>query len=277
MKFNRLTVLACLATIAGTTAMAWLVPTNAAPDWKTAHTASYKLHFGPGKEADAEIIGKFLNAAYERIAGEFRKHQPADLLKGIELNVYLHPREGDLASEQHATMLSNLQKDGYKAEIHMLTLAAYNDGPGAPKSERKQDYAFRQVVHEVAAVHVQRLILGKAAGWRYDQAAPWFLQGYDEYLSGIHGRRTEDTTLKSYRDRIRFDQSRVRFANGIEVRNPYSDGAVLVKFLHDSFGSEAVQNIWLSSEPTFDRALLTALNTDYSDLETRWRRWQTVQ
>ncbi len=277
MKFNRLTALACLATIAGTTAMAWFVPTNAAPDWKTAHTASYNLHFGPGKEADAEIIGRFLNAAYERIAGEFRKHRPADLLEGIELNVYLHPRAGDLASEQHATMLSNLQKDGYKAEIHMLTLAAYDDGADTSPSERKQDYAFRQVVHEVAAVHVQRLILGKPEGWRYDQAAPWFLQGYDEYLSGIHGRRTEDTTLKNYRDRIRFDQSRVRFTNGIEVRNPYSDGAVLVKFLHDSFGSEAVQNIWLSPEPTFDRALLTALDTSYSDLEARWRQWQTVQ
>jgi len=277
LKLNRLTVLACLAAIAGTTAMAWFVPTNAAPDWKTAHTASYNLHFGPGKEADAEIIGKFLNAAYERIAGEFRKHRPEDLLEGIELNVYLHPRAGDLASEQHATMLSNLQKDGYKAEIHMLTLAAYDNGRDGSPNERKQDYAFRQVVHEVAAVHVQRLILGKPTGWRYDQAAPWFLQGYDEYLSGIHGRRTEDTTLKNYRDRIRFDQSRVRFANGIEVRNPYSDGAVLVKFLHDSFGSEAVQNIWLSPEPTFDRALLAALDTSYSDLEARWRRWQTVQ
>ena len=57
------------------------------------------------------------------------------------------------------------------------------------------------------------------------------------------------------------------------MRDPYRDGAVLVAFLHDSFGREAVQNIWLSPEETFETALTSALDTDYADLERRWQRW----
>lgn len=266
-----------LKTLAGTivlTVIAWFVPTDATQGWQTARTDSYQLHFGQGKAADAAVIGKFIDTAYARIADEFQKHRPEQLLEGIELDVYLHPEAGEMASAQHATMTSNLQKDGYKAAIHMLTPAAYVEGdPGAAPSARATDYMFRQVVHEVSAVYVQRLILGKPKGWRYDQAAPWFLQGYDEYLSGILSRRAEDTTLKSYRGMIQQDPGRIRIGTNIQVRNPYTDGAVLVEFLHDSFGREAVQNIWLSPEPTFDQALFAALNTTTADLKKRWRNW----
>ena len=275
MKSRILKVAKYLTLLVAAAAAGWFLPGDATPKWQTARTSDFDLHFGRGLDSDARELVAFLKTAYARIADEFRAHRPDDLLEGVELDVYLHPEPGQLASEQHATMRSNLRKNGYKAEIHMLTLAAYSDGAGKP-SERDKDYVFRQVVHEVAAVHVQRLILGKPTGWRYDQAAPWFLQGYDEYLSGIYGRRSQDKTLKAYRDRIRFDRDRVRFKNGIQVRNPYSDGAVLVKFLHDSFGRDAVQNIWLSPEPTFELALLKTLGTDYADLESRWHTWQAT-
>lgn len=254
--------------------LAQFVPSGATSEWQTASTSGYDLHYGSGNEADAAVIGTFLKTAYARIAGEFSDHQPTDLVDGIELDVFLHPRAGEMASEQHATMTSNLARDGYKAAIHMLTPSAYKAARGdAALAGDGADYMFRQVVHEVSAVYVQRLILGKPKGWRYDQAAPWFLQGYDEYLAGIHGRRAEDATLKAYRDQVRGDPARVRFGNAIQVNNPYSDGAVLVHFLHASFGREAVHNIWLSPEPTFEAALLSALDTDYGELEARWRRW----
>ena len=264
----------CLSAAVVLSLIAWMMPTDASSEWQTARSAGYKLHYGQGKAADAAVIGTFFETAYARIAREFQKHRPSDLLEGIELDVYLHPEAGEMASTEHATMTSNLQKDGYKAAIHMLTPAAYGNGdPGSPQGAEKKDYLFKQVVHEVSAVYVQRLILGKPKGWRYDQAAPWFLQGYDEYLAGIHGRRAEDATLSTYREQIRRDPGRVRIGASIRVRDPYADGAVVVEFLHDSFGRDAVQNIWLSPEPTFDQALLSALNTSSADLQTRWRTW----
>lgn len=177
-----------IATLAA--AASWLVPAGATPDWQTARTANYDLHYGQGREADAGLIRKFLDTAHAKIAAEFQAHRPTELLEGIQLDVYLHPKSGEMASESQATMTSNLRKEGYKAAIHLLSPSSYRaaaaDGAG---KERDKDYVFRQVVHEVSAVYVQRLILGKPEGWRYDEAAPWFLQGYDEYLSGIHSRR----------------------------------------------------------------------------------------
>ncbi|MGI9414668.1 MAG: hypothetical protein ACR2PM_13420 [Hyphomicrobiales bacterium] len=254
--------------------MSWSGPKEAALDWQTARTAAYTLHYDGGRETDAEVIGKFLDTAHARIAEEFRTHRPAELLDGVKLEVFLHPRAGEMASESHATMTSNLQRRDYEAAIHLLTPSAY--GPrddAAPGRDWDRDYLFRQVVHEVSALYVQRLILAKPQGWRYDAAAPWFLQGYDEYLAGVHGRRDEDRTLESYRDKVRHDPGRVTFDRGIRVGNPYSDGAVVVAFLHDMFGRDAVQNIWLSPEPTFEQALLASLGTDYAELEKRWHLW----
>ena len=254
--------------------MSWSGPKEEALGWQTAQTAAYTLHYDGGRESDAEMIGRYLKTAKARMSEEFRAHRPDELLDGVKLEVFLHPREGEMASESHATMTSNLQRQNYEAAIHLLTPSAYDSQNGAvSRRDADKDYLFRQVVHEVSAVYVQRLILAKPEGWHYDAAAPWFLQGYDEYLAGIHGRRSEDVTLASYRDRVRNDPGRVRFDGGIEVGNPYSDGAVVVAFLHDMYGRGAVQNIWLSPEPTFERALLTSLGTDYRELERRWHLW----
>ena len=254
--------------------MSWSGPKERALGWQTAQTAAYTLHYDGGRESDADMIGRFLKTANARISEEFRAHRPDELLDGVKLEVFLHPSEGEMASESHATMTSNLQQQDYEAAIHLLTPSAYGSRNGAvSRRDADKDYLFRQVVHEVSALYVQRLILAKPEGWHYDAAAPWFLQGYDEYLAGIHGRRSEDITLASYRDQVRNDPGRVNFDGGIEVGNPYSDGAVVVAFLHDMYGRDAVQNIWLSPEPTFERALLTSLDTDYAELEKRWYLW----
>lgn len=254
--------------------MSWSGPKEEALGWQTAQTAAYTLHYDGGHESDAEMIGRFLKTAKARMSEEFRAHRPHELLDGVKLEVFLHPREGEMASESHATMTSNLQRQNYEAAIHLLTPSAYGSRDGtASRRDADKDYLFRQVVHEVSALYVQRLILAKPEGWDYDAAAPWFLQGYDEYLAGIHGRRSEDVTLASYRDRVRNNPDRVSFDGGIAVGNPYSDGAVVVAFLHDMYGRDAVQNIWLSPEPTFERALLASLDTDYRELERRWHIW----
>ena len=255
-------------------AAAWLAPSGAGPEWQTATTVpGFDLHYGDGNDTDADVIGGFLSTAFDKITQEFSAHQPEELLEGVDLDVYLHPQAGEMASPQHATMTSNLRKSGYKAAIHMLTPSAYNGGRTAPADENTQDYLYRQVVHELSAVYVQRLILSKPKGWRYDDAAPWFLQGFDEYLSGKFSRRAEDDTLAGYRKQIRHNPRRISFESTIRVRNPYQDGAVLVQFLHESYGRDAVQNIWLSQEPTFHKALLSALGTDMAGLKRRWTHW----
>lgn len=255
-------------------AAAWFAPSGADSQWQTATTVpGFDLHYGDGNDTDADVIGGFLSTAFDKITQEFSAHEPEELLEGVDLDVYLHPEAGEMASPQHATMTSNLRKRGYKAAIHMLTPSAYNGGRAEPTDEDTRDYLYRQVVHELSAVYVQRLILSKPKGWRYDDAAPWFLQGFDEYMSGKISRREEDDTLAGYRHQIRRNPGRISFSNTIRVQNPYRDGAVLVQFLHESFGRDAVQNIWLSQEPTFDKALLSALGTDMTGLEQRWTRW----
>ncbi|MGI9384763.1 MAG: hypothetical protein ACR2PO_16550, partial [Methyloligellaceae bacterium] len=102
-----------IATLAA--AASWLVPAGATSDWRTARTANYDLHYGQGREADAGLIQKFLDTAHARIAEEFQAHRPTELLEGIKLDVYLHPQAGEMASEQLATMTSNLRKEGYQA------------------------------------------------------------------------------------------------------------------------------------------------------------------
>lgn len=243
--------------------------------WKVLRTENYNLHYAEGQRADAQKVNSYLKTAYSRLATEFSSQDPATLLDGVKPDVYLHPTPNDDASDVHASMDSNMhpQRGEYQSQIHLLTPSAYPDRPGRSTSD-VDDAVFRQVVHEVTAVHVQRLSLDKPEGWKYDGAASWFLQGYDEYVSGVHGP-TDDKMLQRYRGDIRNDPSRVEFRpdGTIHTQNPYADGAALVHFLHDSFGRDAVQDIWVSSEPTFNQALQKSLNTTPQELQQRWQDW----
>ena len=62
-------------------------------------------------------------------------------------------------------------------------------------------------------------------------------------------------------------------AFGLEVRDPYATGAVLVHFLHDRYGRDAVGALLRSGEPTFGRAMLAELGVDLAGFMDDWRAW----
>jgi len=137
--------------------MSWSGPKEEALGWQSAQTAAYTLHYDSGRESDADMIGRFLRTAKARISEEFRAHRPDELLDGVKLEVFLHPREGEMASESHATMTSNLQRQDYEAAIHLLTPSAYGSRNGAvSRRDADKDYLFRQVVPKVGRGVVER-------------------------------------------------------------------------------------------------------------------------
>lgn len=247
--------------------------------WVTVEREFWKLHFPRELGEDARAVDEMMSRATEELSRIFGEPDAKRLLGSTVVDVLTHPEDCRHASANHASMESNLRKDGYRARIHLLAPSAFprQTFRGQATAEDDDPY-YRILLHEYSAVFVQRLILTKEGGWRYQEADEWFLQGFDEFVACrvADGPKFAEK-LEKQRNAIRRQPRRVQFTNRIQVADPYEDGMALVAFLHDNFGDEVVRSIWLSGERSFDRAVENTLGTDYNTLQTKWEQWLIAQ
>jgi hypothetical protein len=112
----------------------------------------------------------------------------------------------------------------------------------------------------------------KHAQWHFHDASNWFEQGYEEYLGVMLSTEHNRTvTLEKYKDLVRRDPHRVGYFG---VTNDYSDGAVLMLFLHEEFGKGKVHAVLLSKAPSFAQAMAKELGVDPEQLAKRWNGWR---
>jgi hypothetical protein len=248
-----------------------------APKWSVMKTPFYQIYHVPDHEADAKKARTHLNNAIEGLKKEFEGQPVNKLLADIDCKVYLHPKATDSVSEGLATLRTEVNNDKkFVATIDWLTLSAFRkdfrNSIGEPGGE---DYFAKVLVHEYATILLERITRAKAKGWRYYDAQHWFVQGYEEYLgltqSTPHNRKE---VLAKYVALQKDDPRRVRIGFGIGVRDDYIDGAVLVHFMHETFGKKKVQAILTSEADTFEAAVGPALGVGSEEFGRRWEAWR---
>ena len=90
----------------------------------------------------------------------------------------------------------------------------------------------------------------------FPRCAAMVCTGYETYLAvTLSNEHSRTVTLEKYKDLLRGNAVRVGY---FAVENPYTDGAVLMLFLHDDFGRE-VRAVLASKEQTFRAAMNSEL------------------
>jgi hypothetical protein len=164
----------------------------------------------------------------------------------------------------------------YRATIDWLTPSGFRPGfrnsLGEPGGE---DYFAKVLVHEYATILLERITRSRAKGWRFYDAPAWFVQGYEEYLGLTHSTpHNRKVVLPKYLALVKKDPHRVRIGFGLGVKDPYLDGAVLLHFMHETFGKAKVQAILTSEAATFEKAAGPALGVTLEEFGRRWERWR---
>lgn len=142
---------------------------------------------------------------------------------------------------------------------------------GEPKD---MDYLFRTVVHEYSTVILERLTRNKKQGWRFFSAANWFVQGYENYLGLMHSsEHSRNVTLSKHVQCLLAAPERITFDFGITVQDPYTDGTILLTFMHEVYGKEKVQALLVSEQPTFGKAMRVVLADDLTTFADKFTKW----
>lgn len=244
--------------------------------WSVIETPFFDLHYDPAYEGDARKVRERLDAAIESLNKEFAGHRADKLLQGFDCKLYLHSKPNDKASEGSALIVSGVSGDQYKAELHLLTPSAFRPGFKSNVGEQGgDDYFHKVLVHEYSTILLERITRAKKDGWRFFSAPGWFVQGYEEYLgltlSSPHNRRV---VLGKYLALHKADPGRVEIGFGVGIKDAYIDGAVLLHFMHETFGKERVQAILTSSAPTFEGAIRRTLDVTLEGFGKRWEDWR---
>jgi hypothetical protein len=251
--------------------------------WLTITNDCYTLHYCRQFQHDTPTIQAMLNAAVEAMIDEFAAYDAQRLLKNTICHVYLHASPNANANVGLASMRTYALDGRYTAEMHMLTPSALplnsslTTNVGEPFDE---SYCFKTIVHEYSIVILDQLTRVKARGWTFYMAPPWFCEGYEEYLgltrSSPHSRTV---TLERYKQIVMADPQRVRLqshtgSHTLEVADNYIDGAVLLLFMHETFGQKQVQAILRDEAATFREAFTNALGVAVNEFYDLWRAWR---
>jgi hypothetical protein len=247
------------------------------PKWSVLKTPFYQIYHDPAHEADAKKAQKHLESAIEALKKEFEGQPVNKLLADVDCKIYLLPKANDQVSEGLAMLRTGV--DGNKkfhATIDWLTLSAFRkdfrNSIGEPGDE---NYFAKVLVHEYATILLERITRAKAKGWWYYDAQHWFVQGYEEYLGlTLSTPRNRKVVLAKYIALQKDDARRVRIGFGIGVRDDYIDGAVLVHFMHETFGKKKVHAILTSEAETFEAAVGPVLGVSVEEFGKRWEAWR---
>jgi hypothetical protein len=243
--------------------------------WSVQSGDNYQLLYMPGHENDAKKVKGFLDSGIASLKKEFAGLQVDELLR-VNCAIYLHPKGSGKASESSAGITSGTDGQGkYFAVIDLLAPSAYDPGYRSNVNEPPgDDHYFKLVIHEYSTILLDRITRDKKGGWSFFSAPRWFTDGYEEYLGlMLSSPRNRKEVLMKYLAMHRQDPDRIDFDFGVSVKDDYIDGAVLLLFMHETFGKDRVHAILKSEERRFGRAMASALGVGLDGFKKRWDEW----
>lgn len=198
------------------------------------------------------------------------------VLKNADINVYLPPTPTDKAGRDLATIQSGVRDGNYYADLHILSPSTIIGDCCTNVGEYfDANYVAKTLAHEFSSILLDNTTRQKEKGWSFYSAPSWFVQGYEEYLGLTQSTdHTLNITLEKYKQTLRQSPTNIYVGEfGIDTQDVYIDGALLVLFLHETFGKEKVQAVLASPKRTFFGAFETELGVTFDELAQRWNEW----
>lgn len=248
-------------------------------DQRSIRESGFEVSFKAGNEADADMIAGFMRQSVAELVKEFKGHNAERILNNSLCRVIIHATPDERASEATASLISNYDGPRCMSELHILAPNAHGPAARTVTDEPKDAYYFHKLImHEYCTSLLGAISRDKPTGWRFNSSPAWFVQGYEEYLALFHSSEHSRTvTYGKYLAEVKRNPARVSMDFGVDVQDPYVDGTVLLKFMHDVWGADRVQAILKSPEPTFGKAAKTSLGVTFEEFADRWNKWLAEQ
>jgi hypothetical protein len=251
----------------------------AAEAWQTQQVLGYKLHFTADEAAEIDAVSKVLND-FDKSFTDATGAGPK-LFSAIRIDIYLYPASSKEVTVGYISLEGGPTKHGdtigYQGKIKMPGPTAY-DGKQYSSSGHPMDRnAFDKfLVHEIAPAYLE--IFAHSNGTRFNNHVPdWFEQGLEEYFAVFHSTPYWRTTgVKTYHQRLKNDPAAIDTDFGLNVRDRYNDGLVILHFVRDEFGEKTIIDILKSKEPTFGRRLQKSLGISFDEFLRRFDRWRAA-
>ena len=246
-----------------------------AQEWLTVSHQFYEIRYTQENEAELQAIKDILS--------EFRRSfcRAADvdvtLADASQIVLELHPKNSKTVHVGYVSLVGgtfdNGGKRGYRGIIRMPGPTAY-DGTVSSSSGHPQDRQFfdKLLVHEISPIFVELLARSKSGSFR---GPTWFIQGTEEYLGVFYSTdywKTNGITV--YHKRFASQPETIDTDYGLNVRDPYNDGFIIMNFLRDTYGEDTIFELITSEEPTFGKRLRSVTGASFDEFAGRFESWR---
>jgi hypothetical protein len=244
-------------------------------DWQETAGGTVTFHHLAAHAADAERFRGWVAETHAALAKAFPEADVgATMQSPVACHVWLMPAPTGPVAAGRTRSSTSYGSRGNWCEIYFLAPAAMTDADrcctvvGEPRDE---SYFRKVVAHEYGGIFLHRQNR-MHAGWRFGSAPLWFVQGYEEWLAlQLASEHSRTVTFEKYKALVADDPDRIGFFG---VANEYTDGTVLVAFLHEEFGAAKVRAVLRSKKKSFSEALEAELGVNAEALLQRWTRWR---
>lgn len=250
---------------------------HAQETWQTRAVLGSKLHFTAADAAEMDAVAKVLQDFDRSFAAATGAE--AELFSGIKLDIYLYPPNHREVTVSYISLYGGPRqqgdKVGYEGTVKMPGPKAYDGKQQSSSGHAMDRNAFDKfLVHEVAPAYLE--LYARSRGTRFSDSVPdWFEQGLEEYIAVIHSTDYWRTTgIKTYHRRVQEDAATIDTDYGLNLRDQYNDGFIILNFIRDEFGEKAVVSILGSAEKTFGLRLQKSLSVSYDEFLSRFKRWR---
>jgi len=231
------------------------------------------VEYTAGGLADARVLAAIADRAATAVEKELPFARGA--LQGVSCRIHQHGFPNALAGDGSSGSFREEHEKEYSVDMNFLALSKHSKtaqtSAGQPMDA---DYLAKIVYAEFAALALDRGMQQKKSGFRFRDAPEWFRSGYPEYLAiTLSSDRYRTVVLPRYIAAVRDDPTRITFAKSIEVKARWNEGAVLIAFLHDTYGKQKLLEMLASDRASFASAFHATLGVEVTAIEPAFNSW----
>lgn len=222
---------------------------------------------GLGTATDQQLLRPLLDHTLGVVANEFASRRAGEVLSSTSWIIVWHGPE-DL--ERKSGKMCVRTPAGI-TELHLLAPSAYPTSSRGFPPEYPEWWHRKNLIHECTAAFMFHY-RPPAPRWPLEPGAPdWFREGLQEFVAI---ERSPNLTRDSYRSRyLQRDIASTVEPNFHNVADPYIDGYLILRFLHDAFGAEPIHAVLDRAQPDFWTTVEDRLGAPRSRLYSRWQTW----
>lgn len=248
-----------------------------AEEWLEDNAMFYRIKYTKEDATEIPKIKELLESFHRSF---LKDSKMADIeFKESDVAIEIHPRTSSTVQVGAAWSIAGIQerngKSAYVGTVFIPGPTAH-DGSMQSTNGHPQDrrYFDKLLIHEVAPVYYS--LFCERHGVDFHSSFPdWFTQGIEEYFGVFDSTPYwREQGIQSYYQRLAKNPNTLDTDFGLTIHDPYNDGFLMLNFLHDEFGRDAIFALLISQEPSFGRRLKATTKISFDEYLRRINQWK---